>query len=224
MSKEFSELHRRILKLRSVHLRALASFNAFEQIQIMRAPNVVGRENAARNARAMGAYKGFFNTAEKALNLEFLISLAKLFDNHKDALHIDKLVNFAEQNQRSFTAEDFAEYNEGRIYLAELKDAYEGMKREDLLEVKNELANVEEITAKLKIMRDKLLAHIELNEPVLDEITYEEIAMLINTSERILNLVSSKVNHDTAYFGAYQEQVIEDTRRLIGLVRKSEDR
>lgn len=224
MSDEFAVLKERIVHLRRIHLKAIGSFYAFEQLQKFRAPNLIGEELARKHAQALGVYKGFFNIAENALNTELHIAVAKLFDSHKDALHIEKLVNYAEQNQSTITASQQAKLDEDTKYSSELAKVYEGLSRDDLLEIKNALETSSDKISRLKAVRDKEVAHIDLTMPEqLHYLTYQEIAELIELSEKILNLVSKKLYGDVAWFEPYKEQVIEGCQALLTLVAKSGD-
>ena len=136
MSDEFKVLKERVERLRRIHLKAIGSFNAFEQLKEFRAPNLIGKELAGLHAQAIGTYKGFFNIAENALNTELHIAVAKLYDSHKDALHIEKLVNYAEQNQASITTSQQAALGENKEYSSELAKVYEGLNRVELLQIK----------------------------------------------------------------------------------------
>jgi len=222
MSNEFTELNKRIARLRRIHQQAFCSFNVYEQLNKLRAPNIVGEAEADQNAQIMSAYTGFFTSAESALNLEFLMLTAKLFDTHKDALHLNRLINFAEQNQRHLTAADFKEFNEGRQYLDELVAKYEGIERKDLLDMGKRLQEVEPILQKLKDHRDKILAHEDMRRDGLEKITYEEISKLLDLSHDILNIFSSRTNHETTSYLMLKRQSVEDTKQVISALRELE--
>lgn len=216
MSQEFSELQRRIRRLRSIHQEAFCTFNVYEQLNELRAPNIVGDKKAYENAQLMTGYTGFFSVSEMALNLTFLISLAKLFDGHRDALHISKLINYAEQNQQKLTADDFKEFNEDRQYVDELVQRYEGIKRDALVDIGSRLAAVQPILQKLKDHRDKSLAHEDLHRTAAGEaITYAEVTELLDLSHDILNLLSSSTNHETTSYSMLKRQSVDDTKRLL---------
>lgn len=223
MSKEFLILKERVERLRRIHLKAVAAFNAFEQLQEFRAPNLIGQELAHKHAQAMGAYKGFFNTAENALNTELHIAVAKLFDSHKDALHIEKLISYAEQNQTTISTKQQTDLDESSDYSSELARVYEGLSKADLLGVKRDLEAANDKIARLKIVRDKEVAHVDIKkQEKIEYLTYQEFAELIDLSEKMLNLVSKKLYGDVAWFEPYREQVIEDSKSLLRLVAKSE--
>ena len=221
MSAEFELLKERIERLRRIHLQAMSSFCIYEELQEYRAPNIQGQELAQLHAQAVGVYRGFFNIVEKALNTELHLSVAKLFDSHKDALHIERLVNYAEQNQTILTNAQKADLDEDDNYSSELATVYEGLSRSDLLEIRDKLAVAEDKINRLKIVRDKEVAHINISTPEIKYLTYEEFAELIDLSEKILNLVSRKIYGDVAWFEPYKDEVTEGTQGLLRLVEKS---
>ena len=223
MSAEFSELERRLKELTKWHVRAVATFAAFETILKLRAPNLVGEAEAKGNAEAIGRYKGLFNTAEKACNYELLMTLARIFVAHKDALYIERLVNFAEQNQKRLTVEDFKEFHEGREYLDELIAIYQGLNKNDLAEINQGLQNAQDSIGRLKELRDQTLAHINLAPPDDVSLTYQELADLIELSEKIINTLSARYFQSGSYFKLYEEQVIDDTTALVRLARLEND-
>lgn len=219
----FKLLKERVERLRKNHLRALESFHVFEEIQEHRAPNIYGEELAKARAAAIGVYKGFFNPVQNALNTQLHISVAKLFDSHRDALHIDKLVKFAESNQTSITSLQKSELNEGNDAVEEFARTYEGLSKDELHEINVALENSNDTIERLKAVRDQEVAHINLKEPEdIEYLTYQEFADLIQLSEKILNMISRKIYGDIAWFEPYKGQVVDDTKSLLRLVDESE--
>jgi hypothetical protein len=223
MSEESATLKERIERLRRIHLKALGAFNVFEQLQEYRAPNLLGKELAQKQAQAVGSYKGFFNIVENALNTELHITVAKLFDSHKDALHVEKLVNYAEQNQSIITSMQQESLDDDNEFSSELAKVYEGLNRNDLLRIKKLLDADKGKIERLKIIRDKKVAHEDIRGAAeIKYLTYQEFAELIELSETILNLVSKRIYGDIAWFEPYKGQVVEDAKSLLRLVGKSE--
>jgi len=219
MSAELRDLESRVEKLRRIHLKALASFHIFELLKEFRAPNLIGRELAKKHAQSLGAYKGFFNIAEEALNTELHISVAKLFDSHEDALHIEKLVNYAEQNQKSLTKQQTKDLDKDKTYSNELANVYEGLSKDDLKSIKSDLDLAGDKITRLKTIRDTQVAHTDIRKKDDDtSLTFEEFKELIDLSEKIINLVSVRIYGNTAWNEFYKEQVIDDTKALLELV------
>jgi hypothetical protein len=108
MGEDIEVLKERVERLRKLHLRALGAFHALEEMLKFTAPNMVGQERARKNAEAIGVHKGYLNVVRKALNTELHMSLAKIYGDHKDALHIVKLVNYTVANKKALTARNQA--------------------------------------------------------------------------------------------------------------------
>jgi len=215
MSKEYETLQAFITRLRGLHQDAYCAFKVFDQLNELRAPNIVGEQQAEEAAATMSTYTGFFTAAERALNLQFLITIAKIFDYSKDSLRIEKLIHFAEQNQAKLSVDDFREFHKDREYIEELVAKYEGISRDDLLKMSERLKQVEPIIKKVKLHRDTKLAHENLKKKKVEEITYKEIETLLDLSHDMLNLFSSTTAHSTTSYQMLERQSVEDTKRVI---------
>ncbi len=240
MSKQFVATIKKISGLRTELFRAHSSFRAFEVIQEMRAPNIIGKSDASRNADAIGHYKGFLNVAEHSMNTEFLVALAKLYDEHPEGTSLPKLLNYIRSNINHITFDDFVEYNKTAPDLDIRKADYVGIKEEDLKEAEKIIASLSSQIGKLKILRDKRIAHLELknleglqdqagpknikySETKIEDLTYSEILTLIEKADLMLNNISSLINKDIADFTNLKETVTQDSEQLIKLLRKTYD-
>lgn len=236
MSKQFGAALEKIKGLRTELFRAHSSFRAFEVIQEMRAPNIIGDAEASRNAKAMGSFKGFFNVTEHALNTEFLVAMAKLYDDHKGGTSIPKLIDYIRGNIKNFKLKDFVEHNKERADIEDRRLDYKEVTLGGLAEIEDELNELSVEIGKLKVLRDKRIAHLEmknleelqneeepkdleLSQTKFNDLTYEEIATLITTADLLLNKISSLINKDVAYFEPLKETVTEDSEHIINVVR-----
>lgn len=219
MSHEFSLLYKRLESLRRLHFTAVTSFSAFEAIQKLRAPNILGLDEAKANVAAIGRYKGLFNIAEKSAYLNTLMCLSKIFVGYTDSLYLGKLVNFAEQNRKKLTAVDFKEFHADKQFVDELAAEYEGLNKEDLKLIRNKLNSAKDVIERLKTIRDQQLAHTNLKEPDDVTITFQEIADLLDISEDVLNVLSSRFFKDIAIFDVGRDQVETDVVGLVHLAR-----
>jgi len=236
MSKQFEAVVKKIKGLRTEIFRASSSFRAFEVIQEMRAPNIIGRTEASRNASAMGDFKGFFNIAEHSMNTEFLVALAKLYDEHPDGTSIPKLLKYVRGNIKHLKLADFVEHNKDRPDIDERKLDYVGITLHDIDEIEADIAKQAPQIKKLKDLRDKRISHLEMKnlEELQDESTpkdlkqsttkiedlkYGEINTLITLADDMLNKISSLINRDIAYFVPLKETVTHDSEELIKAVR-----
>lgn len=240
MSKQFVSTVNKIQGLRTELFRAHSSFRAFEVIQEMRAPNIIDETDAARNAKAIGDYKGFFNIAEHSLNTEFLVALAKLYDRHPQATSIPKLINYIRSNINHLTIDDFAKHYEDSPGIEDRKSDYIGVKEGDLRIAEGIIDDLSPSIEKLKNLRDKRIAHLEIksldelgretgpkevshSESSIEDLTYGEIIELTEKADQILNKLSSLIYRDVAWFEPLKETVKQDSEKLIKLLRKTHD-
>lgn len=219
MNETFPLVHKRLERLKQLHLTAATSFSAWEAIKKLLAPNIVGKDEAKANVAAASRYGSFFNVAEKGLYLNTLMCLSKIFVAHKDSLYLERLVNFAEQNKKELTADDFREFHNDRQYIDELVREYKGLDKNDLKSIRADLDKARDSISRLKIIRDQQLAHTNLVETDNIGITFKEIADLIILSENVLNILSSKHFKNIMVFDVARDQVENDTISLMHLAR-----
>lgn len=235
MSRQFSTAANKIEALQREVLKAKAAFRSYEVIQEKRAPNIVGATEAARNAKAMGDYKGFFNIAEASYQTEMFASLSKLYDVSGGSTSIPRLVPYIEGNLKHMKTDDFKEHNAERQDLTARLEGYMPITLDDTEKIKAKLAELEEPINKLKDLRDKKLAHLEIkeiqdtedfneNKEVIGDLTYSEIDQLITEAGVMLNYLGSKLNRNVSEFTPYVDTVTDDSERLIELARKAYDK
>ena len=109
-STEFKTLMEYAKEMHHRYFRAISSFYAFEALKEVRAPNIVGQSDAEENAKTMARYNGLFTPAEEDLRVYFFLELAKMFDSSKQALHINKILNFTASNLKKLSVDEFKEY------------------------------------------------------------------------------------------------------------------
>jgi hypothetical protein len=171
------------------YFRAISAFYAFEALKEVRAPNIVGHSDAEENAKTMTKYNGLFTPAEEALRVYFFLELAKMFDSSKQALHINKILNFTARNLKKLTVDAFKEYNQSqpRAFLEMLVNEYKGMDHKELIVIKEMLNKHKTTLNKLETYRNKWLAHDDKKKPKLPLITGEEIRALFEVLSKMLN-------------------------------------
>lgn len=240
MSRQLGTVIKKVTKLRTELFRAHSSFRAFEAIQEMRAPNVIGETDAERNAKSIGDYKGFFNVAEHSLNTEFLVALGKLYDSHRQSTSIPKLINYIRANINHLTIDDFSNHFKDSPDLEYRKSDYVGVKEKDLKQAEKIISELSTSIEKLKTLRDKRIAHLEIKsieelqlevEPKelkpedtkIEDLTFGEILELIEKADQILNKLSSLIYKDVAWFEPLKDTVTNDSEQLIQLVRATYD-
>src|SRR3989338_94421 len=221
---EFKTLMEYTKILRSGYFNALSAFYAYEGMLEVGDPNIAGEMESMANVAVLNNYKNFLLIAKESMRVYFFIELAKLFDASDQSLHINKIVNFTESNLRSLTAEAFKEYNQsqGRVFLASLVEEFRGVAHSDLLEIKNMLNVNEEALNKLKIYRDKWLAHNDINKPELPAITKEELHSLFDVFGKIVNLITGKLNSESTSWDHIERDTKHHTKMVIEYLRRFE--
>lgn len=166
-SSEFKTLMEYAKEMHHRYFRAISAFYAFESLKEVRAPNIVGQSDAEENAKTMARYNGLFTPAEEALRVYFFLELAKMFDSSKQALHINKILNFTASNLKKLTVDAFKEYNRSqpRAFLETLVNEYKGIDHKELIAIKEMLNKHKTTLNKLETYRDKWLAHDDKKKP-----------------------------------------------------------
>lgn len=214
MADEIKTLLSYLADLKTIYINAVCSFHVYESLRENSADNIVGKEQAEKNVKAMNAYAGFFSVTTQALRVHCLIELAKLFDGATQSLHLNKIVNYAESNIKGLSKEHFLKFHEGRKFLDELFQQYVAMKPEDIQKIRTDLEKYGAIIAKLNAYRDQHLAHNDKHkQPV--NITVDEIKELFKLIEEILNLFNLRLDFSTTVYGPIKRDCKAETTALI---------
>lgn len=224
---ETSEFKTLIDYAKTMHRRyfyALSAFYAYESLREMVAPNVVGKSEAEENVKIISHFKNFFILAQEALRIYFFLELAKMFDSSKQALHINKILNFTESNLKNLTPEAIKEYNQyqDRTFLEELAKEYKGMAYADLVAIREMLDGHKTTLEKLDTYRNKWLAHDDINKPKLPAITGEEIKDLFDVLAKILNSITGQLNSESWAYSHIEDEVKHHTKLVIDYLRRFE--
>ncbi|HXF44047.1 MAG TPA: hypothetical protein VNK70_01100 [Candidatus Paceibacterota bacterium] len=221
MSKEFRTLFEYLKNLRSRYFNAISAFYVYEGLLELSAPNIVGQKEAEQNVAVLNRFKNFFAMSKEALRTYFLLELAKLFDESKQSLHINKIINFAGSNIKKLSRSDFLEFHQGRTFLEELFQQYKAIDNKDLLETKNKLKKYKEIIKKLGEYRDQYLAHEDKQKKEV-KITSEEISRLFGLLKEILNLFSSRLDFSTTVYSHVEKDCKWDTKQVVEYLKRFE--
>ncbi len=221
---QFSTLIAYLERLKTQYHLALSAFYVYQTLHEARGIDAVGKETAEANAVVLSHYKEFFIPVMEAVRQLFFLELAKLFDASDDALHLNKVVNYAASNTKRLTREAFFEHNTRleREFAIELAKQYEGLSRDDLTRIKTLLAAHKETLAKLKDYRDQWLAHNQKKKPDTPLIYPDEIKSLFDIFAQILNIFSGKLMFSTTLWDHVEENVANDTTLVLDHLRRFE--
>lgn len=223
-STEFKTLMEYAKEMHQRYFRAISAFYAFEALKEVRAPNIVGQSDAEENAKTMARYNGLFTPTEEALRVYFFLELAKMFDSSKQALHINKILNFTASNLKKLAVDAFNEYNKSqpRAFLETLVNEYKGMDHKELIVIKEMLNKHKTTLEKLETYRDKWLAHDDKKKPKLPSITGEEIKALFEVLAKMLNAITGKLNSESWTYSHVEGDVKNHIKLVVDHLRRFE--
>ncbi|OIO08503.1 hypothetical protein COS23_01825 [bacterium (Candidatus Moisslbacteria) CG02_land_8_20_14_3_00_36_53] len=221
MSQEFKTLFEYLKNLRSRYFHALSAFYIYEGLLELSAPNIIGTKEAEENVKTLSRFKNFFIMSKEALRVYFFLELAKLFDESKQSLHINKIVNFAGSNIKSLSKNDFLEFHQGRTFISELFKQYKAIDKNDLIEIKNKIKKHEKTIKKLDDYRNQYLAHEDKKKKQIS-INSGEIQNLFKLIADILNLFSSRLDFSTTMYSHVEKECKEDTKRVVDYLKRFE--
>jgi len=221
MSQEFKTLFEYLKNLHSRYFHALSAFYIYESLLELSAPNIIGTKEAEENVKTLNWFKNFFIISKEALRVYFFLELAKLFDESKQSLHINEIVNFAENNIKNLSKNDFLEFHQGKTFISELFQQYKAIDKNDLIEIKNKIKKHEEIIKKLDNYRNQYLAHEDKKKKQIS-INSGEIQNLFKLIADILNLFSSRLDFSTTMYSYVEKECKEDTKRVVDYLKRFE--
>lgn len=223
-STEFKTLMEYAKEMHHRYFRAISAFYAYESLKEIRAPNLVGQSDAEENAKTMAKYNGFFTPAEESLRVYFFLELAKMFDSSKQALHINKVLNFTASNLKKLTVDAFREYNQSqpRAFLETLVDEYKGMDHKEFVAIRGMLNQHQATLKKLDTYRNKWLAHDDKRKPKLPSITGEEIKDLFEVLAKMLNSITGRLNSESWTYSHVEDDVKHHVRLVVDHLRRFE--
>lgn len=221
MSKEFNTLFNYLKDLNSRYFHALSAFYVYEGLLELSAPNIISQKDAEENVKTLGQFKNFFVVSKEAVRVYFLLELAKLFDESKQSLHINKIINFAGSNIKRISKKDFLEFHQGRIFISELFQQYKAIDNNDLIEIKNRIKKHEKLIKKLGDYRNQYLAHEDKKKKKVI-INSGEVKILFELLKEILNLFSSRLDFSITAYGHVERECKEDTKMVVEYLRRFE--
>lgn len=221
MDNEFVKFREYLERLQSIYFNALSAFHVFESIEELKAPNIVGEEEAKENVRVVNRFKGFFIITRHTLKFYFLMELAKLLDDANQSLHLNKIINFAKSNKKKLNVDGFKKLNQDRAFLQELSKRYEGITKEDFKGIDKKLEETKNIREKIKDYRDQNLAHEDLKKKKII-ISQGEVVKIFNLIAEILNIFSYKTDFSTTSYQFAKSDCKKDTKNVIEYLRRFE--
>ena len=221
MSSEFVKFQEYSKRLRTIYFNALCAFYAYEAIEELITPNIVGKKEAEANVVILNRFKNFLVIARNTLNFYFLMELAKILDDARQSLHLTKLINFANSNKKKLSVNEFKNLNPDRAFLQDLANRYEGMEKEDFEKIEKRLEETKNIREKIKECRDQNLAHEDLKKKKVS-ISQTEIIKIFDLIAEILNIFSNKTDFSTTNYTHIEGECKRDTKNVFEYLRRFE--
>lgn len=218
MINEFQELQRRLKRIESIYFHTYCEYITFNEIEKLRAPDRIGREEVDKNLELLNHYQNFFQVIVESLRISFLSKTAKLVDTHTDSLHLDSLIDYIESNKEKLTVDDFVKQNPKRAFLSELVAKYRSFTNDDIVMLRAKLKEASDIREKIKLYRDQHLSHEDLKQKDVD-VQRDDIDDLFRLIREILNFISNKLEFSTTTFRLAKEDCERDVKNLIDNLR-----
>lgn len=221
MPSSFEKLMSYIKELQKRYHRAFAAYHVFDSFNSLKAENIVGEVEANQNVKVINSFKDFFLISHEATRVYFFLELAKIFDESKEALQINKIVNFTAARRRQLTVDEFVAYNGDRELLSAIIERYQAISNEDIKALRELLENYRTTIDNLILYRDKWLAHDDLKKPELPQISKGEIEDLFSVIALIINALG-KINSESWMWDHVERDARHHTKMVIEHLKRFE--
>jgi ferritin len=218
---EFIKFQEYIKRLRDSYFYALCAFYSFEAMEDMKSIKILTKKQAEENVEVMQRFKNFFVITNHALNFYFLMELAKILDDAKQSLHLNKLINFANSNKKKINVSEFKKLNSDRAFLDNLIARYNEIEKEDIKKINDKLEKTKKIRDKIKRYRDQNLAHEDLRKEKIN-ITSLEIIKIFELIAEILDIFSYKTDFSITSYTHVEDECKRDAKNIIKALKRFE--
>lgn len=197
---ERSRFRNQLLELRRSILDGLSYFIVFQGLNI---EFEKGYNSLSKDKDFWWHYRGFLAPTRKALSGSALIQLSKVYDKDSRTVSIRTILNLLLENNVELSPHST---------------------REDLNAIQVKIDSNSEILERLKLLRDKRLAHHDSGVTDDIELPYNDVTTLIEETKSIYNSII--YSHEGQYddFDDIMEPVHLHTKQLIDLLRLQENR
>jgi tRNA-dihydrouridine synthase len=215
-SEHFAELIGMTTKLRSRYLNTLAGFRIYDRFKRLSASNIVGKRKAEANVKIFADYKYFFLPVQEAARCYFFIEIAKFFDTNKrqQSLTIEMVLDYAQKHVSSFTTEEFIKFHNERETFPEIFKSYKPLSLKDIKRIRARLLRNVKTIEKLKVYRDKYLAHDDIKKDKVT-ITVKEIRTLLKLIQDTIDLLYRRLEFASNSYVNYDKEPVDAIDRVI---------
>lgn len=181
----------------------------------------VGKDVAEKNARLMNLYKDFFVSTERAHLQNFVLGVMKFFDKNPLALSFKGLIGQIQFNKENLTIQDLKEAHPHLEQIGAVPVNYSPVKEETTDIVDGIIKKHEGLLLKLKDIRDKELAHTDI-EPHKGDFIPNEVEILIHDIQETFNKISNDFDLSVTTFNFIKQDAINSTRFLFDNLERGE--
>jgi hypothetical protein len=222
MSKEkFSEMQQLFRRMSNEICVVVESYYIWRALTFARSIPEVGQERADKNAQLMSLYKDFFIPTEHSHLQVFIVGLMKFFDKNPSALSIRGLICQIQYSKEDLTVEDLKNAHPHLEEMDAVPQNYFPIKNETISFVDEIFEKHRELIPKLKDIRDKEFAHVDI-KPHRGTFIPNEVEDLIKDVQEIFNRISNDFELSTTAFSFVKEGSINSTRFLLENLERGE--
>jgi len=198
------------------YFRAYSAFCVFDTLKYLKSPPHAGKNKVHTNVKTLVAFNEFFRLSEDALNVYFILETAKLFDLDKRSLSIPNLIEKIEKNLPHLNFENYKTFRLDQN--GELSDHFfenfKPINKKDIQAAKRSLKRIEKLIKKVIDHRNESLAHDDLKKKHVP-ITRVEFVRLFKTTEKVLNLISTRLLFSSHLYDRVKPDTSRSTRSML---------
>lgn len=222
MSKEkFTEIQNLFKRLSDEIIIVVGSYYIWRSLFTALSIPEVGKDIAEKNARLMNLYKDFFISTQRAHLSTFIIGVMKFFDKNPLALSFKGLICQIQFNKENLTVQDLKEAHPHLEKIGAVPEYYLPIKDEAMDVIDNIIKKHEILISKLKDIRDKELAHVDI-KPHKGDFVPNDVEILINDIQETFNKLSNNFDLSVTTFDFIKQDAINNTRFLFDNLERGE--
>lgn len=214
MPTEFSRLIDFIEQLRRRYMLALSAYKIFDNFGVLAADNILGEEAANKNVKTFNDFNYFFVTIKESCRVYLFIELAKFFDKHSKSLTLFQVLDYSKKNIVKLTKQDFVQYRQDKGMPLESLEEYEELSVDDIEKIKEKIQKEKRLIEKLKIYRDKYVAHDDI-EKIKVSISKEETEIILDLIKYIIDFYFMRLDFSENSYHLFEEEPIREMNSLI---------
>lgn len=180
-----------------------------------------GQEQADKNAKLMSLYKEFFTCTEQSHLQTFVIGAMKFFDKDHRTLSIGNLIKKLKENENILTPNLYRSMYPHFEQIGIATDDYTPIKQEDIDHFENIRIKHQGLISSLKDLRDKQLAHTDM-ETIKVSFIPNEVEELISDIQDMFNKLSNSFDRSSTIWDHLERDCIHSTEFVLENLERGE--